>query len=231
MQPIRKAIRLLYRFPSFWRCVYLPQGVIQWIHPPTPLTAPGQGPCPTSPSDHQGRRERRWRSSSNSNPLAMEIPHKLHSFPLLGFCSSVTDRHCRLRQSSSGSLSSGKERKGREEKGMGEGRVLALLRCLWKMNHGGLHRGRSKRETHLVRKKREKNRIEKRAENTFPGVIKSSIVFVWNVSWLWESQVTSNFTRWHYDYNEKDREIKTKRAAHICVCVWSAIFEFNAMLF
>lgn len=35
---------------------------------------------------------------------------------------------------------------------------MDLLRCLWKMNHGGLHRGRSRGETHMVRKKKEKNR-------------------------------------------------------------------------
>ena len=51
---------------------------------------------------------------------------------------------------------------------MGEGRGLDLLRCLWKMNHGGLHRGRSRGETHLATKKKEKNRFMQRAENTFP---------------------------------------------------------------
>lgn len=25
---IREAARLLYHFPSFWRCVYLPEGVV-----------------------------------------------------------------------------------------------------------------------------------------------------------------------------------------------------------
>lgn len=50
---------------------------------------------------------------------------------------------------------------------MGEGRALDLLRCLWKMNHGGLHRGRSRGETHLVRKKIEKNRTEERVEKMF----------------------------------------------------------------
>lgn len=44
---------------------------------------------------------------------------------------------------------------------------MALLRCLWKMNHGGQQRGRSREETHLVRKKKEKNRAEKTEENTF----------------------------------------------------------------
>lgn len=55
---IRKAFRLLYPFPSFWRYVYLPEGVIQWIHPPPPMAAPGQANL-NSPSDHQRRRE--WR--------------------------------------------------------------------------------------------------------------------------------------------------------------------------
>lgn len=50
---------------------------------------------------------------------------------------------------------------------MGEGRVLDLLRCLWKMNHGGLHRGRSRGETHLDRKNKEKNRIEKEQKMHF----------------------------------------------------------------
>lgn len=50
---------------------------------------------------------------------------------------------------------------------MGGGESLALLRCLWKMNHGGQQRGRSREETHLVRKKKEKNRTEKTEENTF----------------------------------------------------------------
>ncbi len=164
MQPIRKAVRLLYHFPSFWRCVYLPEGVIQWTHPPTTIIAPGQA-RPTSPSDHQGRRGRQSAERPrNTNPLAMEIPHKLHSFPVLSFRSTVTDKHCRLRQSSSGSLSSEKERKGRGKKAWGRGRVLNLLRCLWKMNHGGLHRGRSRGETHLVKKEKEKNRTGKRAE-------------------------------------------------------------------
>lgn len=36
---------------------------------------------------------------------------------------------------------------------------MALLRCLWKMNHGGRHRGRSRDETHLV-KREKKKRIE-----------------------------------------------------------------------
>lgn len=52
--------------------------------------------------------------------------------------------HRRPGQSSSGSLSSRKERKGREgkkKKAWGEGSVLAFLRCLWKMNHGGLQGG------------------------------------------------------------------------------------------
>lgn len=55
---------------------------------------------------------------------------------------------------------------------MGEGRVLDLLRCLWKMNHGGLHRERSRGETHLVREKKQKQRIEKRAETILLGQLK-----------------------------------------------------------
>lgn len=34
--------------------------------------------------------------------------------------------------------------------------MLDLFRCLWKMNHGGLHRERSRGETHLVRWKKQK---------------------------------------------------------------------------
>lgn len=93
---VRKVVRLLYRFPLCRRCVYLTEGVNQWIHPATPITAPGQA-RPTSPSDHQGRKIRH-RERIVWKPLAMEIPHKLHSFPLLSPRCSVPDKHCRLRQ-------------------------------------------------------------------------------------------------------------------------------------
>lgn len=39
------------------------------------------------------------------------------------------------------------ERGGREKFGP--------FKCLWKMNHGGRHRGRSRKETHLARTKNE----------------------------------------------------------------------------
>lgn len=54
-----------------------------------------------------------------------------------------------------------RERENKDEERCGGGECLALLRCLWKMNHGGQQRGRSSEETHLVKKKRERIGLRK----------------------------------------------------------------------
>lgn len=158
---IREAARLLYHFPSFWRCVYLPEGVVLWIHPPTPTAAPGQAAHPTSPLRPPGEERQSERGASSTPTLWL---WRFHTSFIPSLCWVFV-----LRQSSSGSLSSGKERMGRgkNRRAWGRGESLALLRWLWKMNHGGLHRGRSRGETHLVRKKKQKNRTERRAHVHF----------------------------------------------------------------
>lgn len=119
----RKVVRLLsystFHFATFWRCVTslrVSSSGSTHQHP----SAPGQA-CLTShlwwpgeTEDHpQTHRDKSY--SYRDSTWASFLP-SLYFFP------AVTDNHCRLRQSSSGSLSSGKEQKGKG-KAWGRGRV------------------------------------------------------------------------------------------------------------
>lgn len=53
----------------------------------------------------------------------------------------------------------------KKKKAWGEGSALDLLRCLWKMNHGGLHRG-DPEEKHIWLGRKKRKRRGLRAENT-----------------------------------------------------------------
>lgn len=70
MQHIRrKEACPLYHFGSLWRCAYLPEGVIQWIHPPTPIKAPGQT-RPTSPLRPPGEERQ---SEDRAHPKILKL--------------------------------------------------------------------------------------------------------------------------------------------------------------
>lgn len=101
---------------------------------------------------------------------------------------------------------------------MGEGRVLNLLRCLWKMNHGGLHRGRSRGETHLVKREKEKNRSGKRAGKYISlRTIKRSIS-LFEMCLDCETQCPKLDAMWLYQNKvviKKKRDIKKKGEANI----------------
>ena len=152
---IRDAARLLYHFPSFWRCVYLPEGVILWIHPPTPTAAPGQAARPTSPLPPPGEERHAERGSSWTPTLWL---WRFHT----SFIPSLRSLFV-LRQSSSGSLSSGKERMGRGKKeGHGGGESLALFKmAVENESRGPAGGGRSRGETHLLGRKNKRIRLRK----------------------------------------------------------------------